>query len=161
MIFVTVGTTHFRFDRLVAAVAALRTEEELVVQRGPSTVAVPDAQVVDFLSFERLVEHVRRSRVVVSHAGVGSIMVALAHGRRPIVVPRLARYGEAVDDHQVQVATTLAERGRVITVADPLELDRLLASAATGDDTIAGLAFGALVEVVAEEVRRVVRDRNR
>jgi UDP-N-acetylglucosamine transferase subunit ALG13 len=154
VIFATVGTTHFPFDRLVEAVATLSTEEEVVVQRGPSTVAVPGASVVDFLSFDELVEHVRRSRVVISHAGVGSIMVALAHGKRPIVVPRLARFGEAVDDHQVQVATMLGEGGRVRALVDLLDLAQFVSSA-EDDSRDGGLHFGPLVDVVAAEVRKV------
>ena len=54
MIFVTVGTTHFQFDRLIAGVAALKTDEEIVVQRGPSRVPAGNARVVDFLSFGEL-----------------------------------------------------------------------------------------------------------
>ena len=96
MIFVTVGTTHFPFDRLLSAVATLETNEELVVQRGPSQVPVGNACVIDFLSFDELNDHVREAGTVISHAGVGSIMVALSHGKRPIVVPRLERFGEAV-----------------------------------------------------------------
>ena len=95
MIFVTVGTTHFQFDRLIAGVATLETDEEIVVQRGPSRVPAGNARVVDFLSFGELADYIRRSRVVVSHAGVGSIMVAPQ--RRPTAdrraAPRTLRRG--------------------------------------------------------------------
>ena len=155
MILVTVGTTHFPFDRLIEGVAALDVEEEVVVQRGPSRIPVERATVVDFLSFDDLADYVERSRLVISHSGVGSIMVALAHGRRPIVVPRLARFGEAVDDHQADVAEKLAQRGRVTVVHDPAELSQVVMTAdgVTGD---AGLGFGPLVEEIADEVRRVL-----
>jgi UDP-N-acetylglucosamine transferase subunit ALG13 len=155
MILVTVGTTHFPFDRLMTALTALGVEEELVVQRGPSEVSIPGAVVVDFLSFEELADHIERSRLVISHSGVGSIMVALARGRRPIVVPRLARFGEAVDDHQVEVAQQLDRQGRVTVVHDPSDLPRVVATVegATGDS---GLRFGSLVEAIADEVRRAL-----
>ena len=157
MIFVTVGTTHFPFDRLVASVATLDVDDEIVVQRGASSITPENAQVIDFLSFEELADHVRRSRVVVSHAGVGSIMVALSHGKRPIVVPRLARYGEAVDDHQAQIAAMLGEQGRVTALDDVGGL-RLAIASALDVPNERGLPFGPLVDVVAEEVRRAVRD---
>jgi len=156
MIFVTVGTTHFQFDRLIAGVARLETDEEIVVQRGPSRVSAGKARVVDFLSFGELADYIRRSRVVVSHAGVGSIMVALSEGRRPIVVPRLARFGEAVDDHQVQVAEMLSERDRVHLVMEPQDLgDAVAHRVDTGPN--ASLGFGPLVDVVAAEVERAAQ----
>jgi len=156
MIFVTVGTTHFQFDRLIVGVASLETDEEIVVQRGPSRASAGNARVVDFLSFGELADYIRRSRVVVSHAGVGSIMVALSEGRRPIVVPRLARFGEAVDDHQVQVAEMLAERDRVRLVMEPETLADAVTRGVDADST-APLGFGPLVDVVAGEVERAVR----
>jgi UDP-N-acetylglucosamine transferase subunit ALG13 len=141
----------------MASVAKLRVAERLVVQRGSSRVPIPDAEVVDFLSFEELTDHVRRARLVVSHAGVGSIMVALAQRRRPIVVPRLARFGEAVDDHQTQVASMLGERGSVTVVRDPALLQETVTSEALVDHAD-GLVLGPLVDVVAHEVERAVRD---
>jgi UDP-N-acetylglucosamine transferase subunit ALG13 len=158
VIFVTVGTTHFQFDRLLAAVAALETDEELVVQRGPSRVPLGDARVIDFLSFDELNDHVRQADTVITHAGVGSIMVALSQGKRPIVVPRLQRFGEAVDDHQVQVATQLDRSGRVRAVLDLVDLERVVTSA-TDAEVHVGLLLGPLVEVVADEVRRAASRR--
>jgi UDP-N-acetylglucosamine transferase subunit ALG13 len=155
MILVTVGTTHFPFDRLMTAVSALDVDEEVVVQRGPSEVSVEGAEVVDFLSFDELAAHIERSRLVISHSGVGSIMVALARGRKPIVVPRLARFGEAVDDHQVDVAEQLGRGGRVTVVHDPSSLSRVVATA-EGATRDTGLRFGPLVDAIADEVRRAI-----
>ncbi len=158
MIFVTVGTTHFQFDRLLSAVAALDTGDELVVQRGPSRVPLGSARVMDFLSFDELNDHVRQADTVITHAGVGSIMVALSQGKRPVVVPRLQRFGEAVDDHQVQVATQLDRSGRVRAVLDLADLGRAVTSA-TNAEAQGGLLLGPLVEVVADEVRRAASRR--
>jgi UDP-N-acetylglucosamine transferase subunit ALG13 len=126
MIVVSVGTNEARFDRLLTWVAGLRSEEPLVVQHGPSSVRPPGASCVEFLPFEELVALVRRSRAFVTHAGVGSIMMSLAAGRRPIVVPRLKRFGEAVDDHQVPLATRLGAEGMLTVVQTPEELERAL-----------------------------------
>lgn len=128
MIFVTVGTTEARFDRLLVAVDGLGAGEELVVQHGPSAIRPAGATAVDFLSFDEMVETMRRARIVVTHAGVGSVMTSLLAGRRPIVVPRLHRYGEAVDDHQLPFARRLAEAGLVVLCEDPDELAPVVAS---------------------------------
>jgi len=126
MIFVTVGTNEARFDRLLEVVAAVEIDEELVVQHGPSPVRPAGARCVAFLAWDEVVEHVRAARVVVAHAGVGSVLVALVNGRRPVVMPRLRRYREAVDDHQVVFANRLAEAGLVTVITDAQGLRRAL-----------------------------------
>lgn len=126
MIFVTVGTNEAPFERLLRAVERLPGDEELVVQYGSGAVRPRNATCVAYLPFDDLVEHVRRARVVVAHAGIGSIMVATANGKRPVVVPRLKRFHEAVDDHQVRLARRLAQRRLVAVVEDLAALPRAL-----------------------------------
>jgi len=128
MIFVTVGTNEATFDRLLRAVAGLELREEIVVQHGHSAAVAPDgATLTPFLSFDEMTELVRRADVVVTHAGVGSIMLALTNGKRPIVVPRRKAFGEAVDDHQVELAQRLAAAELVTLVESPERLATMLA----------------------------------
>lgn len=156
MIFVTVGTNEARFDRLLEAVAAVDLDEEVVVQRGASNVCPANAQVHDFLPFAVLVDFVRSSRAVVSHAGVGSIIVALANGKRPIVVPRLKEFGEAVDDHQLAFARRFDAQG-LVTLAEPDGLSQLLACSQDSHDITARTDGGLeneLRRVIAQAVQR-------
>ncbi|NUT54618.1 MAG: hypothetical protein HOQ03_01365, partial [Thermoleophilia bacterium] len=64
----------------------------------------------------------------VTHAGVGSVLVALANGKRPVVVPRLKAFGEAVDDHQLQLGRRFAAAGLVTLVEDLGALEAALAA---------------------------------
>jgi UDP-N-acetylglucosamine transferase subunit ALG13 len=130
MILVTTGTNGAPFDRLLLEVDAVESDEPLVVQHGPSRVRPRAATCVAYLPFGDLVEHVRRARVVITHGGVGSVVVALMNGRRPLVVPRIASFGEAVDDHQLVFGQRLAETGLVTLVADPARLREALQSGA-------------------------------
>jgi UDP-N-acetylglucosamine transferase subunit ALG13 len=116
MIFVTVGTNEAPFDRLLAMVAELRTSEAIVIQHGSSIIRPANAELHRFLPFESIVEHVRTARAVVTHAGVGSVIVALANGKRPIVLARRKRFGEAVDDHQVFFGRRFSDAGLVTLV---------------------------------------------
>lgn len=138
MILVAVGSSQFPFDRLLRSVGALNGGEELVVQHGPSTVRPEGARCVPFLPFEELGALVRDARVVVTHAGVGSILLALTNGKRPYVVPRRRAYGETVDDHQVESARRFAQAG-LVTLVD--ESTRLAEAVATGNGHVVPLVF--------------------
>lgn len=120
MVFVTVGSIHFPFARLVDAAGAL--EGEVVVQHGPATPPPGVSRAVEFLPFYEMAEYMRRADVVVTHAGVGSIVLALQHGHVPVVMPRLRRFGETVDDHQVPLAELLAEHGTVVPAFEPADV---------------------------------------
>ena len=122
MIFVTVGTNEARFDRLLAALDDLPDGTDLFFQHGPSAVSPTGATCVDYMSFDELAEKMRQARAVVTHAGVGSVLTALLNGTRPIVVPRLQRFGEAVDDHQVHFGRRAQSAGLVTLVEDLAEL---------------------------------------
>ena len=128
MILVTVGSSRFPFDRLLRAVDLLPRDEEIVVQHGPSEVRPSGARCVPFIPFDSLGELVREARLVVTHAGVGSILLALSHGKQPLVVPRLRRFGETVDDHQLESARRFGRDDLVTLVEDPQELAGVIAS---------------------------------
>lgn len=136
MIFATTGTCE-PFDRLLQAFDTVELDEELVVQHGISPVRPRGARCVDFLAYEELVELVRSARVVVTHGGVGSVLTALANGKRPIVVPRRAERGEAIDDHQLEFVRKLATTGVIDLVEDPAELGARLAGAHDGSVRVA------------------------
>ena len=118
MIFVTVGTNEARFDRLLKALEGLPQDSDLFVQHGPSPVRPAGATCTDYLTFDEMAEKMQEAQTVVTHAGVGSVLTALLNGTRPIVVPRLHRFGEAVDDHQLEFGRRASEAGFVTLVED-------------------------------------------
>lgn len=122
MILVTTGSSGGPFDRLLSVIERFDVDEEIVVQHGPSALRPGGTVCVDYVPFDELSRLVSRARVVVSHAGVGSILLCMSHGHRPVVVPRLARFGEVVDDHQLELARRLAALGAVTCVGDLADL---------------------------------------
>lgn len=127
MIFVTVGTNEAPFCRLLRAVGDREGGETLVVQHGPSPVRPRGAECFAYLPYPTLVEYAQTARVVVCHAGVGSVLVAVRAGKRPIVMPRLRRHGEAIDDHQVEFAQRLHREGVVELLDRERRLGEMLA----------------------------------
>jgi UDP-N-acetylglucosamine transferase subunit ALG13 len=122
MILVTCGTNEQPFDRLVAASRELARDEALVVQYGSSLVEHGDGEWLDFVPFEVLADLMAQARIVISHAGVGSIMLARRCGKLPVVVPRRLHLDEAVDDHQLSLARRLDDTGVVRLVEDETQL---------------------------------------
>jgi UDP-N-acetylglucosamine transferase subunit ALG13 len=126
LIFVTVGTHHDPFERLLGALGEL-DGSELVVQYGPGAPPPGVARAEAFLPFEQMVEYFREAEKVITHAGVGSILGARREGHTPLVVPRRHDLGEHVDEHQAELTRALAARGSVLALWDVAELPRLLA----------------------------------
>lgn len=117
MIFVTVGTHHEPFDRLLAGLEHLPAAE-LVVQHGPGEPPPGAARTERFMPFDEMLECFRDADIVITHAGVGSILCATREGHVPLVVPRRHDLREHVDDHQLELTRALSERGSVVPVWD-------------------------------------------
>jgi UDP-N-acetylglucosamine--N-acetylmuramyl-(pentapeptide) pyrophosphoryl-undecaprenol N-acetylglucosamine transferase len=121
---VTVGTTESDgFRRLVEALIPLLPGVEVLWQTGVTDVSGLGIEGRETVPHEELVEALGSSDLVVAHAGTGAAITALERGICPVMVPRLRRYGEHVDDHQVQIAHELARRGLAVT-AHVAELDK-------------------------------------
>lgn len=129
-VFVSVGSERFPFNRLVEAVDTAASDvggEETFIQLGHCTRVPRHCDWARMLPFDDLVQRMTAARVVVTHAGVGSILLALRAGKVPIVLPRRRRLGEHVDDHQVELAERLAGLGRVLLVESADAIPRLIA----------------------------------
>lgn len=113
-VFVTLGTIKpYTFGRLVERVAAILPPEVEVVWQLGVTPAPPAlrGQVHQQLSAEDFVAETRRADVVITHAGVGSVIGLIESGIFPVVVPRRAGHGEHVDDHQEEIAELVGNLG--------------------------------------------------
>lgn len=119
MIYVTLGTMFLDFHRLVQAADGIASEtgERVVVQLGLSKTRPAHCEWFEFRPHEEVLELQREARVIVGHAGIGATLDALAVKRPFIVVPRLKRYNEHMNDHQVEIAEAVQRRGwgRMIT----------------------------------------------
>lgn len=123
MIFVTVGTHEQPFDRLLKEVDELVEKgvitEEVFIQTGYSTYIPKNCKWSKLLSFDKMDELMERADIIITHGGPATFMSAIAKGKKPIVVPRQEKYGEHVNDHQVDFARNVAKRmGTIILVED-------------------------------------------
>jgi len=127
-IFVMVGTAPFQ--RLVEKMdkIAKTLEEKVIMQIGRTNYRPKNTEYFDFVDYEKIRELNKNAKVVISHAGVGSIMTALEERAPLILVPRLKKYGEHNDDHQLEIAKMLKKQGLAEVVYDVEELSYILSS---------------------------------
>ena len=124
MIFVTVGTQG-NFDRLVRAVdewALVRRITNVFAQTGPAKYCPKHITHRPFIGPTEFRQYVESSKLVIAHAGMGSIITALELGRQIIVMPRRADLGEHRNNHQVATATRFLEQGRIMVAYNQQEL---------------------------------------
>ena len=130
MIFITLGTQDKHFDRLLNAVYKLETDEKIVAQIGStefkSLKPEEKFEIHKFLSNEEFEKYMDEARVVITHAGVGTIVYGLKKHKKMIVAARLKKYGEHVNDHQLQILQTFASEGYIIPLENFDDLPKLL-----------------------------------
>ena len=129
LIFVTVGTDPHPFDRLIDWVDSWMRDgggrARCLVQSGKSR-APRYAEWRDYLAAGEMEAAMREAAVVVSHGGPGTVTECHRQGLKPIVVPRIGRLGEHVDDHQLAFTRYMAARGEIFAAHGEAELHELL-----------------------------------
>lgn len=122
MIFVAVGTQKFPMNRLLRQIDELIAsgdiQEEVIAQTGCSDYQPIHYVSRDFFGREEFDAMVEKCDLLITHSGVGTIVAGLTRGKRVIVYPRLAKYGEHVDDHQLQIAQAFSDQRFVLMCAD-------------------------------------------
>lgn len=133
MIFVATGTQKFPLDRLLRTVDVLIEKgvitEEVFAQTGSSTYQPRHYGFTPFMGKEEFDEKVERSDLLITHSGVGTIISGMQRGKGIIVYPRLAKYGEHVDDHQLQIAKAFSGQGYVLLCAEEDDLGEKISEA--------------------------------
>ncbi len=160
MIFVSVGNSTQGFRRLLAAVDDLAHAqyfgtEPLLLQAGNTPYAPRAAQTVPFLPMETFSERIAAARLVITHGGCGTILEAVRAGKVPVVMPRRRKYGEHVNDHQLQLATALAAEGLVVVALEPGDLPRAIRDAEQRRPPKRADAHSQLVSLVAAALVRL------
>ena len=117
-IFASVGTHPQQFNRLVKALDRLAKNDKslrIFAQTGNSDFA-PSFPHEKFLSGTEYEKKFRDASIIVSHGGAGTIISALQLEKRLVIVPRLKKFGEHTNDHQLDLARALEKQGKAIAV---------------------------------------------
>jgi len=140
LIFVTVGSRKYPFNRLFEKLDSLYDEgiltDKMFAQIGTSTYKPRNFEYKDFISPEEFERRINEADIVVTHGASGSIMKALNAGKKVIAVTRLKKYGEHINDHQIQNNEAFAANNYVIAVYEMEELGEAFLKIYNGTDNL-------------------------
>lgn len=127
MIFITLGSQKFQFNRLLRAMDDLVKKgivtDEVFAQIGYSDYQPQYYPFEKFLDREQFSEWESKADIVITHGGTGAIIGAVKKGKKVIAVPRLAKFEEHVDDHQLQLIEQFTNLNLICGLKDCSELE--------------------------------------
>lgn len=158
MIFITVGSRDFQFNRLLRAVDEAvekgRITDEIFAQVGSSTYAVKSFNTVDYLNHDEFNSKLKECDIVLTHGGTGVIVNSVKLGKRVVAVPRLVQYNEVVDDHQMQLVGAFEKLGMVTGCYDCNNIAEAIQAAREKEVT----PFKSNTENVIKSIDEVIRN---
>lgn len=134
MIFVVLGTQKFQLNRLLKEIdnlCEMNLLEEVFAQIGCSDYIPKNFRYVDFLDKSEFDKKISECSLVITHSGVGSIITAVQCKKPVIVYPRLSKYNEHVDNHQLEIARAFSKKNFVLCCEEKDNLGVLIQEAKT------------------------------
>lgn len=132
MILVLLGTQNNSFTRLLQAIQENIENkvitDNVIVQAGFTKFESKDMKIFSMIDKNKFSKLQDEADLIITHAGVGSIISSLEKGKKVIVVPRLKRYNEHVNDHQIQIAKKFKQQGYVKYVINVKNLGKVIKS---------------------------------
>lgn len=130
MIFITLGSQKFQFNRLLKKVDNLIEtgviREETFAQIGYSDYIPCNFKYKKFLDHKEFSDMIHKADIVITHGGSGSIVGSVKNGKKTIAVPRKAKYKEHVDDHQIQIIEQFSKKNLICACEDCDQLEAAL-----------------------------------
>jgi UDP-N-acetylglucosamine transferase subunit ALG13 len=160
MVFVTIGSSHFGFARLIVEVdrlAGAGTLSDVLAQIGETEYEPQNCRWQRFLTPDQLREHMQNADFVICHAGCGTLEDGLRLRKKMIVMPRLGRLKEAPDDHQGEIARLLAAHNRILLASEVGELAPCIQRVQTWTPSFAPPRVGnPIVDYITDFITREV-----
>jgi UDP-N-acetylglucosamine transferase subunit ALG13 len=127
MILLTVGT-QLPFDRLVELVDRLAIKHQIQVkaQIGKSGYQSRQMEIQSFFTPDEMERAFKEASVVISHAGMGSIINCLRFKKPMIIYPRMAKYGEHRNDHQLDTLESFSNIQGIYPAKNEDEFERFI-----------------------------------
>ena len=132
MIFVITGTHSQQFNRLLKEVDNLvefkAIKDKVIMQIGYSDYLPKNTEWFKFVDYKKMLNLIGKASLIITHGGIGSVMVSLKLNKKIIVVPRLKKFLEHTNDHQLEIVKELSRQGKIVAVYNINELRPALAN---------------------------------
>lgn len=133
MILVTLGTQDKNFKRLIKQVEDCVKcgviDEEVIVQAGYTKYDSKHLKIFDYVNQEEFEKYIKDCSMLITHGGVGSIMSGLNNNKKVIVCPRLSKYKEHTNDHQLDIVNEFAKKNYILPLNEEDSLKDILKQA--------------------------------
>lgn len=128
MVFVSVGTQKQDFSRIFKLVenSKVLENEEIIGQSGYTKYESKKIKLIPFIKKDEFATYFDNADIIICHGGVGTIFDGLYKKKKVLAVPRLAKYKEHVNDHQIQICKKLQEEGYILYLDDGEDIDKKL-----------------------------------
>ena len=130
MILVTLGTQDKSFTRLLDKIQEQidkgNIKDKVVVQAGFTKYNSKDMEIFDLIDRDKFNKLISDCDLLITHGGVGSILTGLKNNKKVIVCPRLSKYKEHMNDHQVQIVSRFYEAGYILKFEEEDDLKNIL-----------------------------------
>ena len=125
MVLVLLGTQKQEFTRLFEMIENSNElkNEKIVAQSGYTKYLGDKIDCIPFMSHDNLIEKIKQANYIICHGGVGTIFDSLYENKKIIALPRLKKYKEHVNDHQMEVCSKLQEEGYILYLKENESLD--------------------------------------
>ena len=131
MILVTLGTQDKKFYRLLDAIEEEinkgNIKDKVIVQAGYSSdYKTKNMEIFDLIPLKKFDKLVKECDILITHGGVGSIITGLKYNKKVIAMPRLKKYKEHTNDHQVQIINIFSNNGYILSISEEENLENVL-----------------------------------
>lgn len=129
MVLISVGTQKQQFTRIFDLVKKSKRlyKEKIIAQAGYTKYENKRIEMFDFIPLDEMEKYISEADLVIAHGGVGTIFSAIKKGKKVIAVPRLEKYGEHINDHQIEICEELEKEGYILYYKDGIDnLDDLI-----------------------------------
>lgn len=161
LILVTLGTNDKSFIRLIKKIEELKIrgvlDEEIIVQAGYTKYESEHLKVFDLIAMDAFNELMKECSLLITHGGVGTIISGLKNKKKVIAVPRLQKYGEHVNDHQLQIIENFSNAGYILASFEVEELENTLSRVADFEPNPYTSNTENMISLVRDQIDRLTK----
>lgn len=159
-LFIALGSQKFQFNRLLKAIDDLYEKgtltEEGFAQIGYSDYIPKNYKYMNFLNQDEFIQNIKKADIIITHGGTGAIINAIKREKKVIAVPRLAKYGEHVDNHQIQIIEQFTELNLLCPCLDTNALEEAVCTIRNSKYSVYESNTSSILHSIEQYIKRTL-----